>query len=397
MKKVSESRIKEIIRNNNIEDLQALLNTGLSVNTSFKNGYTVLQYAILCENIAAAKLLIAQGADLHTKDDSVPSPLMLAIITTASLGKMGQPVSETLQSGMFELIDLLLSKVKDLNEVYVLTCKEKEIGIDPDKPELGEREVYVRESILTAIANLGNEGFVKEVITKGADLEFKNQDGATALLIAMENKNYLITKLLLEAGAAVDISNSLQQTPLYHAIINNWTDIAALLIKKGVDINTFCGNRSWTPIMWASHSGNTEIIRLLHSNGADLTITSSEYKASVINVAADDETIRLLLKLGAIAQPSIGIFPAVLASENTSGVVVDNLLVDYPADKAGIIKGDIIVSLNQQSIQSFAELKSIITSCTITDEVEVTILRGKKRITKKIKIGVPGPGLFKYN
>lgn len=53
---------------------------------------------------------------------------------------------------------------------------------------------------------------------KPADIDCKNVFGETALMIALEHKNWDVAKRLIEAGADVNQKNNDQETPLTIAI-----------------------------------------------------------------------------------------------------------------------------------------------------------------------------------
>lgn len=75
------------------------------------------------------------------------------------------------------------------------------------------------------------------------------------------------------------------------------------------------------------------------------------------------------------------------------GALVAGLMQKSAAGKAGIQKGDVIVSVNGESINSVAELQAIIGQKHPGDKVKVTVLRDGEKVTKKVtltnKNGVP--------
>jgi Do/DeqQ family serine protease len=71
------------------------------------------------------------------------------------------------------------------------------------------------------------------------------------------------------------------------------------------------------------------------------------------------------------------------------GVLVTSVFEGSPADKAGIRSGDIILEVDGQATASSAQLRSRIGIRRIGDEVELTILRDGKRITRDVEVGEP--------
>ncbi|MDR2635512.1 MAG: ankyrin repeat domain-containing protein, partial [Campylobacteraceae bacterium] len=89
--------------------------------------------------------------------------------------------------------------------------------------------------------------YIKVLVDKGADVDYKNPDGETPLFYAIKNNSYELVKLLIENGADVnhtarvtnncdDDTNS--QTPfIAAAIAKSDIEILKLLVKNGADIN----------------------------------------------------------------------------------------------------------------------------------------------------------------
>ena len=70
-----------------------------------------------------------------------------------------------------------------------------------------------------------------------------------------------------------------------------------------------------------------------------------------------------------------------------SGVVVIEPLLDGPASKAGILKGDIIVKINDVSISSIPELNYNMFKYKSGEEITLTIIRKKETLNVKVMLG----------
>jgi serine protease Do len=75
-----------------------------------------------------------------------------------------------------------------------------------------------------------------------------------------------------------------------------------------------------------------------------------------------------------------------LGLNNVEGVMVQEVLKDSPAEKAGIEIGDVILQLNGTSVKTANELQSIIASHRSGDEVKLTIWRDGKKLNKSVKL-----------
>lgn len=63
---------------------------------------------------------------------------------------------------------------------------------------------------------------------------------------------------------------------------------------------------------------------------------------------------------------------------------VGDLVKDYPAQAAGILKGDRIVTVSGQPVESWTDMTDKIRATT-TDKIDVTVQRGEKNISTQIK------------
>ena len=73
-------------------------------------------------------------------------------------------------------------------------------------------------------------------------------------------------------------------------------------------------------------------------------------------------------------------------SQMQYGACVDSVLENSPAEKAGIKKGDIIVSVNENVVSTAAEVTAEVTNCEVGDEIEIGLIRENKTKTVKVKL-----------
>ena len=70
-----------------------------------------------------------------------------------------------------------------------------------------------------------------------------------------------------------------------------------------------------------------------------------------------------------------------------AGAVVTSVQKDTPAEKIGLKRGDLIISVNNTKIDSAASLKNIIGTFKANEKVKIEYLRNKNLISQEVKLG----------
>lgn len=118
--------------------------------------------------------------------------------------------------------------------------------------------------LMRAIAEGSGKEVVEEILAEGADINFKNKHGLTALMVAAGTDPEIV-KLLLSKGADIDAKDNRGETALQKAIENGKKDIVDLLHSRGASLN------SQVPVLVeAAGSGNKELVELFLSQGIDV-------------------------------------------------------------------------------------------------------------------------------
>ena len=76
-----------------------------------------------------------------------------------------------------------------------------------------------------------------------------------------------------------------------------------------------------------------------------------------------------------------------LGLKSTDGVLVRDVALGGPADKAGIKRGDLILNYGGQRIDSFKKMMAVAGITKPGQEVKVSILREGKPVTLTMKLG----------
>ena len=112
---------------------------------------------------------------------------------------------------------------------------------------------------------------VQILIKKGADVNARENAGNTALSLAADRGYADIADLLIAAGANVNVVNHQGSAPLMVAAFKGHLNVAQRLIKNGALVNAK-NNVDITALMAASEEGHADIVSLLLENGADATV-----------------------------------------------------------------------------------------------------------------------------
>jgi serine protease Do len=103
--------------------------------------------------------------------------------------------------------------------------------------------------------------------------------------------------------------------------------------------------------------------------------------------------VEQLITTGSVTHPWLGISGSTLDPETAksydlpvdSGAIVNNVIAGAPADKAGMERGDIIVALDDTTIESMDQLVLEIRKSAIGDTVAITYYRnGEKKETTAV-------------
>jgi ankyrin repeat protein len=158
----------------------------------------------------------------------------------------------------------------------------------------------LNKKLISAIYQ-GKERKVQRLLKKGADTNFKDEDGRPPLMLAIlaEYASPKVVRLLIENGADVNTKDFGQKwSALHFAARDGRREIVQILLGSGaeVDSQNIFGN---TPLMEALHRfrGDPAIIETLLRNGADKNIENN-YGISPMSLAEEgrDQTRVNILK-----------------------------------------------------------------------------------------------------
>uniref|UniRef100_UPI00398E5A1E CARD- and ANK-domain containing inflammasome adapter protein n=1 Tax=Pristiophorus japonicus TaxID=55135 RepID=UPI00398E5A1E len=234
-----------------VKIIEYLLNKGAKIEVRDNKGQSPLHRAAEKGHIGAAKMLLQAGAHIYALDTESRCPLQLAA-----------------QSNHFPIVKLMLKE---------------------------EARNDKKKKTFLHMAALRDENKLAQIVLKyGAPVDTKDEKNRTPLFHATSQGHLNTVKVLLEAGAKVDvdlidaifnsnnpsliqlilehgsgISPTALVNALFEAVQKNLHRTVGILIEQGIDVNTRNGMQ-YTPLLLAAELGHTETVNVLLNKGARL-------------------------------------------------------------------------------------------------------------------------------
>jgi serine protease Do len=176
--------------------------------------------------------------------------------------------------------------------------------------------------------------------------------------------------------------------------------IVSALNKNGIGLNEYENFiQTDTPINPGNSGGalidsrgglvgiNTAIISPTgQNNGIGFAIPANMAK----NIA------KTLIEKGKVERGFIGVSMRDLNAQSQKfygkekGAIVMDVVKNSPAQKAGLKRGDLIISINGKEVENSSELKNIVGSSEVGSEIKLGVIRDKKQINLSVKIEKAG-------
>lgn len=149
------------------------------------------------------------------------------------------------------------------------------------------------------VAKRGYKELVEKLLTHIADIDMRDDDGNTALILAAQSDYDDVVEFLLVNHADANIQNKYGNTALIFASGGNCTNTVQLLLENNADIDKQ-NHEGWTALMFTLGSvkyGHTEeIIKILLKANANLNLQNDNRETALIIVCKyNREDERLIL------------------------------------------------------------------------------------------------------
>ena len=135
---------------------------------------------------------------------------------------------------------------------------------------IASNDSQFKHKLLRQCVTKGSVADFKRLVDAGFNINQPNQFGITMLMMATQYNRVDMVKALLKAGAKVNPQDMEGNTALIRASRSGYTEITSLLLSvKEIDIN-LCNHAGLTAVRHALQNDKTETADLLIKAGADV-------------------------------------------------------------------------------------------------------------------------------
>ena len=213
------------------------------------------------------------------------------------------------------------------------------------------------DKLLLNAATDGNEGLARELIQGGARLRATDEDGQTALHLAVLNNHEQLVRLLVENGAEVEASTNDERKPLYIAAESGNLRLVETLLFFGAKVESFNIHTQTTAFYQAVDNNHNEVANALLDEGADIDARLPDGRTALCNavIKGSVRQVEFLLKHGANKKllEEEGILEGLVNGDELDGEVLKIL------EKAQLVQGPSIVALKKPSESRFTHVPSL--------------------------------------
>ncbi|KAF5228396.1 hypothetical protein FANTH_14527 [Fusarium anthophilum] len=332
------------------EIFQYLLEKGADPNARDSDGIPVIGAAISVEHTNMVKWLVEANAELNVsyfeskstplhEATAYPEMVRLLIQHGADINKVNgdsqTALSVAVSANHLETVQILLQESKTKPDLGTATIQRElrmavvagYTGVVEALLEAGADVNNVNEDgetlMISAIKNNASPDMVRKILEYNPDLELRDNKENTVLHHINPTTNLETTRLIVNAGGKLNISNSKKETPLFHAIRAQLDDVFSYMLRKEPGLlkgSAALSKNSGTALHEACRAGTLFMVRSLidhqmdvNSRFQDIGINGTPLIAATLRKDAASsglsiEIIALLLVNGADPTIPAGLF-----------------------------------------------------------------------------------------
>lgn len=271
-----------------VKEIAALVSGAEDDETAVKTGGQTLTRAILNNDMEAVQALLESGANPDEVEEQERTPLMWACeypnpeLVKLLLKYKGNPNYTVGETGMTALSYLLTTSIQhirsgspqEIRKTYTSILRalfDAKLNADASLDAEGNTAlIYVAN--MDYFAGLNN-ALAEELIEGGADVNKANLKGETPLMVFAwrgDEQEHGIAELLLDSGADPTLADKASNTALMYAAANNnkasGKKIAELILEAGYKNLERVNNAGQSAMDIAVHNQNEALVKLLITN-----------------------------------------------------------------------------------------------------------------------------------
>ncbi|WP_257263138.1 ankyrin repeat domain-containing protein [Endozoicomonas sp. ONNA2] len=267
-------------------------------------------------NLASAKALLEQGADIESRDQAGKTPLFRAVMSNnpdivnflldagASVhARDCDDLTPLHEARSQEIVKALLARGADIEAgdrfqatplIYATTidCLEAVKALLAEGANANARDDYHEQASLHIARS---REVAEELLAKGADIEAWQVSGRTPLSIAAGSENLEVFNVLLAAGANIRARDLFRRTPLHRA---RTKEAVQALLERGADIEAKGDDKGTPLISVVSEMASPKAVKALLVAGANVHARNCLGRTPLHN-AHSEEVVNELLVRGA--------------------------------------------------------------------------------------------------
>ncbi len=248
------------------DKVRQLLDHGAAINARTpETGSTPLDYAVVTNHIAVVDVLLHRGAKINSSLTIAASrgyTEITKLLLESGAPVTSEPLEEAVQKGHTEVAKLLLDHHADsLPSMRAAVLRG-------DAPMVQILAGYgLADGMLHDAALRGYTEIAVILLAKGAEIDGRDQYGATPLHTAALKGQMDLVKLLIEHGANINARETDSgSTPLYAAASLGHADVVNVLLERGADA-AIPNKTGRTAAEVATQNGYPEIAQTLLPKG----------------------------------------------------------------------------------------------------------------------------------
>jgi ankyrin len=275
------SEVADAVLQGKKEVVRALLLKGVDVNIPQVDGTTALHWAVRADDLEMTDLLLRAGARVSATNRDGATPMQLA-----SLNGSAAMIGRLLKAGV-DVNSPLSSSGDTTLMLAARTGKPEAVKLLLDSgAKVDARETWGDTTALMWAVAEGNHAVVRLLIDRGADVNLRSRfvpsatgrgfEGATPVVAranqpAEDNASGSLTplmfaaregdlesaRMLVAAGADINVRGGDGKDALGLAVFNGGYDVASFLIDNHANVNQADAQR-FTPLFWAVDRRNME-------------------------------------------------------------------------------------------------------------------------------------------